>query len=71
MAMEVNDVVLAERLRMLVCTWNVGNAPAKPEELSHWLPKAGEGLDLVVVGAPPLPCESMPRVARATACVLG
>jgi hypothetical protein len=54
MPLKVKDVVLRDverSLRLLICTWNVGNRSAKPEELKHWLPEAGKDLDLVVVGA--------------------
>ena len=55
--LQLKQVELENRaLRLLICTWNVGNASPKPDELEHWLPEAGGDLDLVVVGPlAPLP----------------
>ena len=42
---------LAENLfRILVFSWNVGNAQPNESDLMHWLPEAGGDLDFVVVG---------------------
>eukprot|EP01097_Dermamoeba_algensis_P006470 TRINITY_DN4052_c0_g1_i1.p1 TRINITY_DN4052_c0_g1~~TRINITY_DN4052_c0_g1_i1.p1 ORF type:complete len:538 (-),score=127.80 TRINITY_DN4052_c0_g1_i1:506-2119(-) len=38
-----------DKLKLFVTTWNVGNAPPQ-EDLSVWLPKKGDHVDLVVVG---------------------
>ncbi|CAM9760899.1 unnamed protein product [Choristocarpus tenellus] len=35
-------------LRLLVCSFNVGNSPL--EDLSPWIPAGGEGFDLIVIG---------------------
>jgi len=68
----LKDIELAERrLRLLICTWNVGNASARPNELTHWLPEAGGDLDLVVVGVRRRVCrlpggQPMPKSARSS-----
>lgn len=37
-------------IRVLTFTWNVGNKMPNAEEVAQWLPKGGDGFDLVVVG---------------------
>eukprot|EP01065_Artemidia_motanka_P037848 TRINITY_DN46754_c0_g1_i1.p1 TRINITY_DN46754_c0_g1~~TRINITY_DN46754_c0_g1_i1.p1 ORF type:complete len:854 (+),score=166.02 TRINITY_DN46754_c0_g1_i1:57-2618(+) len=37
-------------IRLMVLTWNVGNAPPLAEEVEEWLPAEGEDLDLLAVG---------------------
>ena len=37
-------------MKILVCTWNVGNKMPLPSELQHWLPASGGEYDLIAVG---------------------
>lgn len=41
---------MGTRLRLRVCTWNVGNAPP-PADLSAWLGTGAEDYDIIAVGA--------------------
>jgi hypothetical protein len=39
-----------KELRLLVCTFNVGNAPLNQTELCHWLPVEENEYDLIAIG---------------------
>ena len=42
---------LVDEVKILVCTWNVGNKRPKASELEHWLPSKGGDCDIIVVGS--------------------
>ena len=44
------DKQLDRKLKVLVLTWNVGNAAPDAAELREWLEEGGGDLDLIVVG---------------------
>src|SRR5438105_3658885 len=37
-------------LKLMTCSWNVGNAEANPHQLKHLFPHHGEGFDIIVIG---------------------
>jgi hypothetical protein len=47
-------------IKVLVFSWNVGNAQPKEEELAQWCPQGGAAFDLVVVGTQENKCVVSP-----------
>jgi len=37
-------------VRLLVATWNAGNAEPDPSQFKHMMPDKGEGYDMIVIG---------------------